>query len=271
MDARQQGVAGAAGADEQDLRGALADDLDGLVRLHDRELDGAALAALKAAAFPAGLALPPVGEAAELAYRGMAAAVAELPPVAGAGDITVAAGAAALTTALDALAADFAAIYLTGAAGASPYESVWVTEEHLACQQPMFELRQIYAAAGLQVDDWRKRYDDHLVLQLQYLVRQLRAGADWASLAGFLDEHLGYWFPDFARRVSERASTAFYGALAELSYVWLERFRDLLADIADLPRPPREVIAARIRAKLGLEASQLAPVKFMPGVGGPSW
>jgi putative dimethyl sulfoxide reductase chaperone len=247
-----------AGADEEELRRALADDLDGLIRLHDRELDGEALAALQATAFPAGLALLPVGEAAELAYRGMAAALAELPP-----------GAAGAP--VDALAADFAAIYLTGAAGASPYESVWVTEEHLACQQPMFELREIYAAAGLQVDDWRKRYDDHLVLQLQYLVRQLRAGASWASLAGFLDEHLGYWFPDFARRVSERASTPFYGALAELSYVWLERFRDLLADMADLPRPARETITARIRAKLGYEASQLAPVKFMPGVGGPSW
>jgi len=268
MDERQQGIAGAPGADEEELRSALADDLEGLLRLHDREVDGAVLAALQAAAFPAGLALLPVGEAAELAYRGMAAAVAELPSVAGVADAEVATEVAAT---LDALAADFAAIYLTGAAGASPYESVWVTEEHLACQQPMFELRDIYAAAGLQVNDWRKRYDDHLVLQLQYLVRQLRAGASWAALAGFLDEHLGYWFPDFARRVSERASTPFYGALAELSYVWLERFRDLLADIADLPRPPRETITARIRAKLGYEASQLAPVKFMPGVGGPSW
>ena len=247
---------------EQELRSALAEDLDGLARLHDRELDAEVVAGLQAAGFPDGLALLPVGEAAELAYRGMGEAVGGLPP-AGAGQDAAAC--------FDALAADFAAIYLTGAAGASPYESVWVTEEHLACQQPMFELRALYAAAGVQVDDWRKRYDDHLVLQMQYLARQLRAGATWDSLAGFLDEHLGYWFPDFARRVSERAATPFYAALAELSFVWLERLRDLLADIAALPRPPRDEITARLRARHGAEAAQLAPVKFLPGAAGPSW
>ena len=40
---------------------------------------------------------------------------------------------------LDELAADFAAIYLNNAYGASPYESVWLHDEHLACQQPMFD------------------------------------------------------------------------------------------------------------------------------------
>lgn len=102
---------------------------------------------------------------------------------------------------LDGLAADFAAIYLNNSLGASPYESVWLSDDHLACAAPMFELRDLYAAAGLQAADWRNRFDDHFVLQLQYLRHILvDPGIDLKSAARFIDEHLGYWFPDFARR-----------------------------------------------------------------------
>jgi hypothetical protein len=69
---------------------------------------------------------------------------------------------------LDELAADFAAIYLTGAFGASPSESYWLSDDHLVCQDAMFDLRKLYAENGLAVPDWRKRPDDHLVFQLQF-------------------------------------------------------------------------------------------------------
>lgn len=261
-------------SDDRAFREALADDVDGLARLHDRELDPELATALKAAGYPDGLALLPVGEAGLVACANLRQAVAALP-----GAEMANAEAAVLSAregadgqaAWDRLAADYAAIYLTGAAGASPYESVWVTEEHLACQQPMFELRERYAAAGLRVADWRQRYDDHLVLQLQYLAHLLRRAEGWEAIAILLDEHLGYWFPDFARRVAQRAQTPFYAALAELTYVWLERLREVVADLADLPRPSREVITERLRARHGREAAAMAPLKFMPGAAGPSW
>ncbi len=90
---------------QAELRAALVDDLDQLIRLNDRELDAETLAALKESAFPHGLALQPVGEAGVLARLNMAAAVWS-------------------ETSLDDLAADFAAIYLNNSFGASPYESV---------------------------------------------------------------------------------------------------------------------------------------------------
>ena len=74
---------------------------------------------------------------------------------------------------MDDLAADFAAIYLTGALGASPYESYWLSDDHLICQDAMFDMRTLYAEAGLKVPDWRMRPDDHLVFQLQFLARLL--------------------------------------------------------------------------------------------------
>ena len=237
---------------ENELFAALADDLEQLIRLHDRELDAATLAALRTADFPAGLALPPEGEAGQLAYANMAAAVAE-------------------QISLDELAADFAAIYLNNSLGASPYESVWLSDDHLACAAPMFELRERYAGIGLQAADWRSRFDDHFVLQLQYVRHVLLDPAARSAAAGFIDEHVGYWFPDFAQRVSAHCATSFYAALAELTHVWLLRCRELLGDIQNQPVPPRQQVSERIHRKLALEKAEVAPIRFMPGAQGPSW
>lgn len=238
---------------QSELRAALVDDLDQLIRLHDRELDVTTLAALKETAFPLGLALQPSGEAGELACANMAAAVQ--------GD-----------SSLDELAADYAAIYLDNSLGASPYESVWLSDDHLACAAPMFELRDIYAEVGLQVKDWRSRFDDHFVLQLQYLRHVLLSPAvNPAQLTQFNDEHIGYWFPDFAQRVSMQCGTPFYAALAELTHVWLIRFRALLDELYDLPIPAREQMSQRINRKLAMEKAEVAPIRFMPGAQGPSW
>ena len=242
-----------------ELRAALIDDLDQLIRLHDRELDGETLRALQAVAFPAGLALAADGECGELAYANLAAALADLP-------------AEPSQQLLDELAADYAAIYLNNSLGASPYESVWLDDEHLACQRPMFELRETYAAAGFGAADWRQRFDDHLVLQLHYLRHVLGAAAvDGEKLANFIDEHLGYWFPDFAGRVALACATPFYAALAELTHVWLIRLRGALEEIYGYPVPERAVLAARIQKKLTLDKAAVAPIHFMPGAQGPSW
>ena len=237
---------------DNELFAALADDLAQLIRLHDRELDAAILAALRVADFPDGLALPPEGEAGQLAYANMAAAVGE-------------------ETTLDELAADFAAIYLNNSLGASPYESVWLSDDHLACAAPMFELRERYAAIGLQAADWRSRFDDHFVLQLQYLRHVLLDPAARGLAPGFIDEHVGFWFPDFAQRVSAHCATSFYAALAELTHVWLIRCRELLGEILGQAVPSRQLLSERIHRKLALEKAEVAPIRFMPGAQGPSW
>ncbi|HQU79014.1 MAG TPA: molecular chaperone TorD family protein [Azonexus sp.] len=244
---------------QAELRAALVDDLDQLIRLHDRELDNATLAALKATDFPAGLALAPADAMATQAYANVSAALAGLSD-APAADV------------IDDLAADYAAIYLNNRLGASPYESVWLDDDHLACQRPMFELREIYAAAGFKAADWRSRFDDHLVLQLHYLRHVLQAAAvDGKKMANFIDEHVGYWFPDFAQRVALGCNSPFYAALAELTHVWLLRFRNLLDEIYDCPPPSREQMTARIQKKLALDKAEVAPIHFMPGAQGPSW
>lgn len=240
---------------DHDFLTALTDDLDGLIRLYDRELDATTLAALKAVGFPLNLGLlPDAGETLQ-GFGALRQWLLALPETA---------------ATLDGLAADYAGLWLNG--GVSPYESVWLDEDHLTCQQPMFELRELYARHGLKVADWRQRYDDHLVLQLQFIRHLLRQPVlDAALLADLIDEHLGYWLPDFAARVSQQADTPLYAGLGQITLFWLTTLRQWLADIHARPLPDQESLAARIRKKQMKPAVPAMPIKFMPGTGGPSW
>lgn len=236
-----------------ELAAALAEDAEALAALHDRELTAEMLAALREVGFPQNLGLLPVGERSLEAWRLMAAALAETDAVE-----------------LDPLAVDYAAIYLSGAYGALPCESVWTDDDHLVCQEAMFALRAVYAEAGLAATDWRCRPDDHLVLQLLYIAHALRRAAcadDLRRLAAMLDEHLLRWLPDFAARVAARAETPFFAVLGRLTFAWSEQLRDLLAERLGEPRPTHKELEARLKPQRRVEA---APLAYMPGAA-PSW
>jgi TorA maturation chaperone TorD len=238
---------------KREMAEALAEDAEALAALHDRELTAETLATLREIGFPANLGLLPQGEPSREAWRLMVAALEE----------TQAAD-------LDLLAVDYAAIYLTGAYGASPCESVWTDDDHLVCQDAMFALREIHAAAGLAAEDWRRRPDDHLVLQLLYIAHALRRSGgpdELRRLAAMLDEHLLRWLPDFAARVAARAETPFFAVLGRLTFAWCEQLRDLLVERLGEPRPSREEVEARVRPSRRAES---APLAYMPGAA-PSW
>lgn len=241
---------------------AIADDAEMLAALHDRELTAETIAALRDAGFPGCLGLMPATPEAVAAWRAMEAGLASLPVHAAPGE-------------LDLLASEYAAIYLTGAYGASPHESVWTDDDHLMCQRAMFEWRDIHAAAGLAAADWRQRPDDHLVLQLLHIAHVARRAAaaefdnDWRSLARTLDEHTLRWLPDFAARVAARSASPFYAALAVLTASWTDTLRDLITTDLGEPRPTREEIEERLRPARPQAEEQ--PVSFMPGAQGPSW
>jgi TorA maturation chaperone TorD len=140
----------------QDFGDAIAEDAEALAALHDRELSADLIAALHEARFPECLGLLPVHREAISAWRLMTECLDDVTDPVDARQ-------------LDELAAEYAAIYLTGAHGASPCESVWTDDDRLVCQAAMFELRDLYAARGLVTPNWRQRPDDHLVTQLLFV------------------------------------------------------------------------------------------------------
>lgn len=182
---------------------AASEDLAALAWLHEAERDVETLVRLHSTGFPDGLTL----------------AAPEAPPRVAMGDALKVIGAVPghqRPSLEDDLAADYAGIYLTHALRASPYESVWRDEEKLMMQGPSFAVRDRYRAHGLMAANWRHTADDHVTNELAFLSYLLSCG-DVQEARRFIDEHLLQWLPNFAERVTARASTRFYAALASLT------------------------------------------------------
>lgn len=233
---------------------AVADDLSLLAGLHDKEPTREVVAAARAAPIADQLGvtlLTDDGRGAMLAFERM---LALLPD-------------AIDDDTLNALAAGYTDVYLRYGYRASPTESVWLTEDGLERQAPMFRCRDWYRRNNLIVTDWASRPDDHIVLQLQFvshLMRSARSPADLAEAARFLDEHLLLWIAKFAEQLVRTEAPEWYSALAVLTACYLDEIRDHLADISGRARPAAPQTAAKDSS---LEATE-AP--YMPGVA-PSW
>ena len=233
-------------------------DLRSLIVLHDRELAKELITALKESGFPDGMGLVLTSEKGEKARKLMEEGLASIPD-----QVT--------DEAIDALAADFADIYLTHGIQASPCESVWIDEEGLMMQEPMFQVRAWYEKYALAAEDWRQRSDDHLVYQIQFLSYLLSRENLLESLADgaiFLDEHLLRWIDEFATRVATRCATPFYAGLAVLTAAYMDELRDLIAEVLDLPRPTAEEVEERMKNATQKVTEEVAP--YVPGVA-PSW
>jgi TorA maturation chaperone TorD len=233
---------------------AVAEDLSLLASLHDAEPEADYLEGMRKIGIQQSLGFKLKSELGTQAIEVLTEALAALPE-------------GLDRKSLDELAADFASIYLTHGLHASPLESVWIDEENLVCQDTMFQVRAWYKQYGLVAPDWRKRPDDHLVYQLQFVARLFGRARTVGSLedaARFMDEHLLRWLMHFAERVAARCGSAYFAGTAVLTAAYCEELRELLIDILGEPRPSKEEIDQRMKPKQGVEE---VPVKFMPGIG----
>lgn len=240
------------------FREAVSEDLMTLAVLHDRELDKPRILALWDIGYDNLLGLKLSRDPGKRAMALFCHGMTDIPGILD-------------QEALDLLAAEYADIYLNNSLGASPNESVWLDDDGLMMQEPMFQIREWYLRHGLAVPDWRNRTDDHLVHQLQFLAHLLAPGmpeADLAHAARFMDEHLLRWIGDFADRVATRCSTRLYAGLARLTAAYVDELRDILAELCGEPRPSPEQVEARMKPKISLPVA--GPGPFLPGAA-PSW
>ncbi len=245
----------------RDFRDGIGDDLNTLATLHDAEPDATTLAGLKQVGFPTNLALRLRSKEARGVMDVMSQVIEKLPETPG-------------QQLLDDLAADYAHIYLTHGARAAPMESVWLDEDHLVRQQPMFKVRDLYRQHGLTVVDWANRSDDHLVTELKFLAHLFLEGKseDWdKESATFLDEHLLRWIKDFAAQVSRHGKIEFFAVLCLLTAVYLDELRDVLSEVTGEPRPSREEIEKRENAEAGCLCSGELKAPANNPLTGPTW
>lgn len=202
-----------------------AEAIDLIVRLHDREPDAVLIAGLMANPLSDWLTAFMSDETPRLFDEAVASLPDPLPQ-----DV------------LDDLAAEYADIFLTHGYRASPNGSVWLTEDRIERQEPMFEARSWYEHYHVKVPDWRTRADDHLVHELQFVSHLLRLGTDSAAAdaARFMDKNLLPWLPQFAGQVLKLCRHRYFAGTMELTVVFMEKLRGLLETITGVTQPVRE-------------------------------
>ena len=236
---------------------AIANDLIDLAMLHNAEPDAELIEALKASGFPGSLGFNLTSEPGCAGLEAMKQALAALPST-------------VEEQTLNELATDYVDIYINYRLRTSPNESVWLDEDHLERQLPMFQVREYYRRHHVAPADWKVRTEDHLVLQLQFIARllnEVHADDDLEpvrEVACFMDEHLLRWIMDFATRVANRCATEYFAGVALLTGAYCEELRDSLAELLSEPRPSAEEIEKRLMPQ---QTSQVVPTQYFPGVG----
>ena len=177
--------------------------------------------------------------------------------------------------ALDALAVDFARVFLgAGSAegcAAFPYESVYTSPKRLVMQDAWERVKSLYAAHGVRIDtDSSELMEDHIAYELAYMALLCREGAERAEQRAFLEEHLLTWVPDFCADLQRCAGTGFYRCVAQLTLGWLKLEESLLQAEENAPSPFSCRVSTpaldRILEALGKEYRIYAPKRF-PGRG----
>jgi TorA maturation chaperone TorD len=121
---------------------------------------------------------------------------------------------------------------------APPYESVYLSEEHILFEKETAAVRKWYAKYGLQVPQLHISPDDHIGYELFFLARLenrvaslLDSGETEAAVAvrndshRFVDAHLNRWVGLFVSRVLEHSQTDFYAAIGLLTRSVVEQGR----------------------------------------------
>lgn len=117
-----------------------------------------------------------------------------------------------------------------GRVRAAPWESVYRSKEHLIFEAQTLEVREAYRRFGLQAPHLGREPDDHLGLELAFMLHLCVLGIDaigrqdpaaleevLAAQRDFLDEHLLRWAPECLELVSRHARTDLYRAAGELA------------------------------------------------------
>ena len=119
---------------------------------------------------------------------------------------------------------------------APPYESVYLSEEHILFERETLEVRKWYGEYGLQVPHLHVVPDDHIGYELFFLARlcdraaslldigkQEAAAAVVSDSQRFVDAHPNRWVGLFVDRILEHSETDFYPAIGLLTRSVLEQ------------------------------------------------
>lgn len=148
------------------------------------------------------------------------------------------------------LACEYARIFLASGRNtesrdvATPYESVFTSEDHLVMQESRDEVYRYFLQDGFTVNPSLHEPDDHLAFELEYLSHLSKravelvdkdAEVDLAKNVrrqiSFVDDHLLSWIPRLREAAKSFAQFTFYIGMLLVIEGFLREYRDLLEEI----------------------------------------
>ncbi|MEO0565212.1 MAG: molecular chaperone TorD family protein [Chloroflexota bacterium] len=130
-------------------------------------------------------------------------------------------------TTLDVVERDYAALFVGPTKlKAPPWESVYLSRDHILFEKQTAQVRAFYAQYGLQTTQLHTEPDDHFGVELLFvahlLISALAQSEDnpvgqaqmMISISQFLQAHLLQWSEPFLARVVYHAETDYYRGLA---------------------------------------------------------
>ena len=147
----------------------------------------------------------------------------------------------------EALAVEFAELFLLPGSMISPHESVQTKGGSGLLRGPeTARVREYYEYVGFRVDDAIPMEPDHISIELEFLGHlTTEEAAAWEAgdlhkaldalryQNDFLCRHLGQWAFGFLKRIQEGTGHGFYPEVARLATAFLEEQRDLLPQMIE--------------------------------------
>ena len=122
---------------------------------------------------------------------------------------------------------------------APPYESVYLSQDHIMFDKQTLNVRHFYEKYHLRVPKKNVQPDDHIGYELHFIALLCHRivvefqeggheGADQTilDLSNFLDRHLLLWLEAFVNRVVKQAQTDYYRGIALLTQSSVECLSD---------------------------------------------
>lgn len=143
------------------------------------------------------------------------------------------------------LVLDYHQLFIGPTIKAIPWESAWLSREHLLFDEQTMEVRALYRSFGLQAPLLGIEPDDHLGLELAFMMHLFveslalyGAGEEEALMKvrevqrEFYTKHIMAWVPDCLQQVTREAQSDYYKGAAELCLGCLELTGNVLDEIA---------------------------------------
>ena len=136
---------------------------------------------------------------------------------------------------LQKLEADFHRLFIGPDIKAVPWESAWLSRDHLLFEKQTMEVRAFYRAFDLQAPALNTEPDDHLALEFAFMVHLFTLILGFADAGDeskfnevikvqhtFFSEHIITWAPEFLNEIIDHAETDYYRGAAMLCTGCLE-------------------------------------------------